>query len=291
MTNRPLILGCVLLTAGLLTGCGQAPDSSSNAKYGATLDPGILGDPASYQPTKAPGLDTPFTPSSGRGGTAAPSAAAADSSAGGDIQTEAQVVVNDLVGFITDGEAALAIQLFNPEQVLQLQGAPLDALLNTFDVMDRLGRAVEAKLGREQAAPVLRELRGIGAESPTIDVLDPDHATVKPNVARTLFGQTQTGENLALARQDGRWRFQLAAPLSAEDVSNIVIYLDTLQGTLNKITDWVEAANSVTADQLQGFFKQALAGEPVELGAAPAPAESTETPANPRRSSRVRQAP
>jgi hypothetical protein len=265
MKPSALILASIAFAALLLTACGQSPQTGSEAEAvgGPVVDPGILKDPTTYRPTEPPGGDTPITRRTvAGGGSTRTGGSAADA---GETGAEIGLVVQDLVGLITDGEAALALRLFNPEHVGELPETSVDTLFITFEAIDRLGRSLEEKLEPEQVSALMRELRGIGAEDPEIDVLDASHATVKPNVARIMFGTVGSSRSLALAKQDGVWRFQLEQPLTADDAGDIAIYHSSLQVTLDRITQWIDSTSQVGEEQLRDVFSLALDGEQIDL--------------------------
>ena len=141
------ILASIACAALLLTACGQSPDTVSGAASvgGPSPDPGILQDPTNYRPTEPPGGDTPITRRTVSGDTGRPTRAGRGSTAPGDASAEINLVVQDLIGLITDGEAELALRMFSPQQVAEYPEATVDTLFVTFEAMDRLGRSLEDK--------------------------------------------------------------------------------------------------------------------------------------------------
>lgn len=262
----------------LLCGCGESQylptrqdRTLGGVKEGAPLgravaDPGILAEPGTYQPTKVAGSSeaVPFTRRTG------PAAAQRGESGGGtDVQVKA--AVRDLVNALQDGEVELALRSFDPEQVQRLMDK-VDTLLNTFEKIDLLRRFLEKKLqvDESQAEQLLAALHGGEAELKW-DILDAEHASISPNFSALLFGPKAT-PTLQLARQAGDWRFQLAAPLSAEDVDVIVAFHTQLQRDLDAVIDWVATAETVDTAQLSTLLTKALQGQPIEPGSEKATA-------------------
>lgn len=283
MTMRTvvLILGSGVWLGGLLCGCGESQDSDTRFGHvsgttkeeaplaGTVTDLGILQDPASYQPTKAPG-SAGLAPRRSGGAT---DRSAGGAAGGGDAESQVRTVIEDLIAAIEDGEVMLALRLFNPEQVEPLTGDEVDTLYVTFEKIERLALSLEDKLGQTRTEPLVRSLRGLGEAAPEWDIHDAEHASLKSNIALILFGPQKAEPTMALAKQDGQWRFQLDNPLSADDVATIVLYHDALQIAVDEVTDWIEAAERVNEETVGEILAKVLQGEPVELGDVSAGAE------------------
>lgn len=256
------------ITAALiLTACDKAPDAydgKGEPIVQGPLDTGLLADPKDYQPAKVPGA---VTPGIDRAGDGAPAAATADTS---DADTQVRGAVLDLVGFVRDQEVENALRLFNAEQVKALlDDDAFDPLFGTFELVDQLTR----QLDKSKVDALLGGLRGSGAEQPTWDLLDAEHASVKPNIGKVLFGPATPGDAMVLAKQDGAWRFQLDKPLTAEDVAAIVAYHEKLQQQLTRLIDYVASVDPVDDAVVAAAATAALNGEDVQLPTASAPAE------------------
>lgn len=265
MAGKRFLLGCVLASGGLLGACGDSQDTTAphnqllgDAKEGAPLavgvtDPGILRDPADYQPAKVPGVLAP-----GAAADAGPGMVAS-----GDADAQVRILVDDLINAIRDIEVELALGCFNPDHVAALDEDQWDPLFNSLEAVDRIGRRLEAS----QANRVLGGLRSVGAEEPRWDLLDAEHASVTPNLALVLFGPVKRGESMAVALQEGEWKFQFNTPLTATDVADITAYHEKLLDSLQQIQDWLDANENFDETILAEAARSALNGEPLNLPA------------------------
>jgi hypothetical protein len=259
------------ITLGIAS-CGEGPDAPprravvSEAVESAVpvgvnaTDPGILLDASAYQPATPPtGSVTERTGER----TAGPDSGAQSP------ESQVQSLVNDFVSFIRDGEIELALGLFNAEQVQPLLDN-IDPLYATADRLDRLGRALEDKLGETPAQELMSVVRGLPQTAPQWQIVNADQATVQTNLDRLLFGPVKAAPSMILARQNGVWRFQLDAPLTQDDVSKIVLYHDSLQTALDKITEYVESQQTLDEARLREMLDKAGQGEPVDVNAGEA---------------------
>ncbi len=80
-----------------------------------------------------------------------------------------------------------------------------------------------------------------------------------------MFGPVQQSPNMALAQQDGDWRFQLDKPLTREDADAVIVFQQKLQWALDRITQWLEGRESPPELALEEAFAAALAGEELNL--------------------------
>jgi hypothetical protein len=271
MARLGLLLGFGVCAAGLLCSCGESQDKAlpssqtlGGVKEGAPLgrpafDPGIMQDATTYQPAKTPSSSTIVT-------SAAPTekrAAAAEG--GGDAEQQVKTMVRDLVNALKDGEADLALRMFNGDEVSALN-AKVDALLNTFEKIDLLGRLMRDKLKLDDATVVrlLGPLRGADTGLKW-DLLDAEHATLTPDPAAILFGPAKAPPALSLTRQGAEWKFQLGAPLSEADVDAIVTYQQQLQTALDQIIDWLDSTGTTDEAEITANLEKAVNGEPLEL--------------------------
>lgn len=268
MARVRLIVGWGLSAGVLLCSCGESPDAPArhnrtlgDSKEGAPLapavfDPGVLQDAAAYQPTKPAGsLGSGIRTAGGRGDVT-----------GGDADTQVRRVVENLINAIKDGEVELALKCFEADHVTALSEDQYDVLFATFSKVGGLLNLLSDKLDVSKAERLLGELRGSGAVEPKWDLLDADHASVRPNLALILFGPVKRAPSMAVGRQADGWRFQFDAPLTAADVEAILAFHAQLQDALDQIHDWVDASEKVDEAQLRTVLSQALAGEPIELG-------------------------
>lgn len=274
MASKQLLLGCVLALSGLLGACGDSQDTApphnemlGGTKEGTPLaggvtDPGILRDPADYQPAKVPGVLAPGAAADAGAGTAA----------SGDVDTQVRTLVGDLINAIRDGEVELALKCFNHEHVAALDEDLWEPLFSSLEAVDRLARRLEAT----QVNRLLDGLRGAGAEEPKWDLLDAEHASVTPNLARVLFGPVKHSESMIAARQADGWKFQFDTPLTAEDAAAIVTYHEKLLGALQQILDWLDANEEFDEAVLAQAARNALNGEPLGLPAGAEPDEAAE---------------
>lgn len=274
MVRNGLLLGFAL-GVGLLCACGESQESPTRqdqtlggVKEGAPIgshvrDPGILQDQTTYQPSRIPGGGAAGSAGKGpeRGGGGAPEPA----------DKQVRGAVNGLVNAIKDGEVQLALRAFEPDQV-KLLGEKADDLFATFEKIDALTKLVASKLDPGKADKLAARLRGGGDAAPKIELVDGEHAGVKPNLAAALFGPVKAAPSMQLVLRTGEWKFQLDAPLTAVDVEAIVKYHQQLQGALDSITDWVASAAKVDEAQLVAAVGKAVAGQPLELPAPGAPA-------------------
>jgi len=278
MARRCWVFGVGLGVGWLLGGCGESQDVPSRQERtlggvseGAPLgrdvaDPGILADASTYQPAKVAA-----SPAATAGPRRPPGAAAKRGESAGDADTQIKAAVRDLVNALKDGEVELALRSFNPEQVRLLLDR-VDVLLDTYEKVDLLRRHLEKQLAPDESKveQLLGPLRG-GESELKWDVLDADHVSISPNLALPLFGPKAT-PTLQLARQGGEWRYQLDAPLTAEDVNTIVAFHEQLQKALDAAVEWVATSPTVDEDQLRVLLAKALQGGPAEPGAEPAAA-------------------
>jgi hypothetical protein len=276
MTSARRIFGIGLCVGWTLGGCGASQEptrqdrSVGDVKEGAPLgrdvaDPGILAEASGYQPAKLPaGAEAP---PAGRRLDQGPKRP--DTGANADTQVKA--AVRDLVNALKDGEVELALRGFDAEQVAPLMGK-VDTLLSTYAKVDLLRRHLAKKLDDPKVERLLGPLWGGEAELKW-EILDPDHASIAPNLTRPLFGPKAT-PTLQLVRQQGEWRFQLEAPLTAADADEIVAYHNQLQQGLDAIVDWVATSANVDEQQLQKLISAALQGQPVQPQAVPAAGKS-----------------
>lgn len=278
MPRTGLTLGCVLGLTLTLWSCGDAQDSPTtignilgDSPQEAPLviqdsDPGILADPASYQPTEIPGVASVRRTEEAAGPSdtgAAPSA---------NVDDQVRGVVEFFLNALRDADPKLALRAFDAEQVAMLveDDDAMDVLYATFGTLnDSLRFEIEDRLGMTKAARMLGPLGGDPDAAPSWEILDADHASVTPNVARYLLGPTVGDASaIALARQaDGEWKFQLDQPLDADRVNTILEFHERVQDELNKIVDWVFDAEELDEDLLATAINRALVGEPVELPA------------------------
>lgn len=237
-------------------------------------DPGILADASTYQPAKVP------SSSEGAAGLRrSPGATAKRSESSGDADSQIKAEVRNLVNALKDDDVKLALRSFDPEQVRPLMDkVNLNVLLNTYEKVALLRRHLEKKLAPEEskAESLLGPLRGSESELKW-EVLDADHVSISPNLALPLFGPKAT-PTLQLARQGGEWRYQLEAPLTAEDVNAIVAFHGQLQKSLDALVEWVATSPTVDEDQLRALLAKALQGEPAEPGTEPAAASPKAKP-------------
>ncbi len=260
MVTIRLLIGAGLCATLWLCSCGesQAPAAPysrilGNSSVGAPLghdvpDPGILQDPASYQPTKGPGL------AGKKGGKAA----------AGDAESQIRAEVHGLMSAIKDGDVELALRSYNAEQVKALSPEKYDALFPTFSKLDLLKTALEKKLDKTKVEQLLAPFRGPSGD-PKVDKLDDEHATITPNLALLLFGPVKMTPTMAIAKTPDGWKFQLDSPLSAADVDAIIAFHKKLQDVLDKVIEWLDKQETVDPNQLQTIVAQAAAGQPVEL--------------------------
>lgn len=263
LVRFPLAIAALLV----LTACDKSPDpydGKGESVVQGPVDTGLLADPKDYQPAKIPGAVTPGLDGSGSG---APTAATPDTS---NADTQVRGAVLDLVGFVRDQEVENALRLFNEEQAKALlDNDAFDPLFGTFELVDQLTR----QLDKSKVDALLGGLRGAGATQPTWDLLDAEHASVKPNIGKVLFGPATTGDAMVVAKQEGVWRFQLDKPLTAEDVAAIVAYHQKLQEQLTKLIDYVSSVDQVDEAVVTAAATAALNGEEVQLPTASAPSE------------------
>ena len=274
MVRNVLLLGTALLV-GLLCACGESQDQPAQqdrtlggVKEGAPLgagatDPGILQDLSTYQPPKLPGGGAAASSSKDTRGGATPAEAP-------DKQVRAAVVA--FVNALKDGEVQLALRAFETEQV-KLLSEKSDELFATFERIDGLAKIVGSKLDPTKAEKLAARLRGGGDAAPKIELVDGEHASVKPNVAAVLFGPTKATPSIPVVLRNGEWRFELDAPLTAADVEAIVKYHQQLQAALDSMSEWAAAAATVDEAQLVAAVGKALTGQPLELPAAGTPDE------------------
>lgn len=278
MTRIQLILGGGLCAGLLLCSCGDSQDTPSHydrtlgdTKEGAPLaqgvsDPGILEDQIIYQPAKVQG---------GLGVGAAADAGGERAVTGGDTDAQIREVVAFFINQIRDGDPGQALRVFNPEHVAALTEDNLDAIYGTLETLyESLVPKLEDQLGGPQTEKLLGILGGDPESNLTWEIHDADNATVSPNPSTILFGSLQTAPTMVLTRQAGEWKFQLEAPLTAEDVEAIVAYHENLREQLNKIIDWIYDAGTVDRAVLEEAVSQALQGQPVELPEVAAPEEA-----------------
>ncbi len=275
MVAKRWILGVGLLTGGLVAGCGESQTPTrqdrilGGVKEGAPLgrgvaDPGILADATTYQPAKLTSTAGQTVPL----GRRAPQPGSQREGSAPDADAQIKAAVRDLVDALKDSEPRLALRFFNPEQVQPLlEEDKVGTLLNTYEKVDLLRRHLEKKLEADEAKveQLLAPFRG-GEGELKWDVLDAEHVSISPNLTAPLFGPKAT-PTLQLARQGDAWHFQLDAPLTADDVSEIVAFHEQLQTSLDRIVNWVATAEAVDTDQLPSLLAQALQGEAVEPGA------------------------
>ena len=266
-----LTLACGLLIALGLCSCGDSQESAAphnralgDTKEGAPLvtgetDAGILEDPANYTPTQVEGALDPSGSAEERGGAG-----------GGDADDQVRATVQTLVTAMNTGDAAAVLELFNAEQVALLAENP-DVVLSTFEKVSLLKRILSDKLGELTAEQLAQALGGSSGVEPTWDLLDAEHASVRPNVTAMLLGPVRPSEALALAREADGWRIQLESPLTAEDVDAVVAYHTALQAALDGIINWADEAEQLDEAQLQALLLQALQGQPPALGDEDAP--------------------
>ncbi len=258
MTRTALLLCGGLFAVGLLSACDQSPEVPSRydrtlgkTKESAPLPPpsvdlGILSDPQTYQPAR---------PGAGAGGAVASA----------DAQTQVANAVAALVKAIRDGYPDLALKLFRTEDVAELSAKQED-LSATFSALDRLSKAIQEKLGPGKADRPIAELYGLPMAEPRPNMLDAEHASASPNVTLVLFGPSRLTESMALALQDGAWKFRLATPLTAADVEAILAYHKKLQAVLEQISDWLDANAKLDEAEFETAIKQAVRGQPFVLG-------------------------
>jgi hypothetical protein len=287
MARLGLLLSFGVCLTGLLCSCGESQDTAlpsaktlGGVKEGAPLvrpayDPGIMQDPTTYQPAKMPTNATIARVSAPR--EEQPAAAGG----GGDAETQVKTAVRDLVNALKDGEADMALRMFNGDEVGALS-AKVDILLNTFEKADLLGRLLRGKLQLDDAtvARLVGPLRG-DAAGLKWDLLDADHATLTPDPAAILFGPNKAPPALSLTRQGGEWKFQLGGPLSEADVAAIVTYHEQLQQSLDQIVAWLDTSGTTDEAEITGNLDKALKGEPLELK-APAEAERPDAGKSPK---------
>lgn len=273
MRTCTLPFGVVVGLGLLLGGCNQAPPDG--ARYGqasATIasgmsptDTGILQDPADYQPARPPegssGVEAGAAPRASRGGSTA-----AGRPRGGDTASEVALAVTDLANLIRDGEVAQVLRMFPDEQVAVLGDDEIDMLYVTSEKLDRVARALEAKVDAAQAGPLLDKLRGFAAP-PEWEIHDAAHATVKPNVAALFVGPGRAGETIKLSKADGAWAFELDASLSSTDVAELAGFHQNMQTALDQVVAWLAATEKPALDVLAAAIDKIWAGEAIELPA------------------------
>ncbi len=275
MPKIRFMLGFLACGGLFLAACGKSQDTPTRAdrtlggvKEGAPLgravvDPGILTDQTTYQPAKTPSLSA--------GGTAR-----AEDLGGGGGGAAAQIadLVSYMVQTIQDGDADRVLRSFNPEHVAALSEDDVDVLFATFDKVELLQEMLEDKVTPTRATELMADLWGVGAEEPTWEILDADNASVSPNLVGIVLGPAHTASTMTLQRQDGEWRFQLDAPLTTDDVTQITAFHDQLQAGLDAIIDWLDAPEELDEDALLAAFRQARQGQPVNLEAGESDAAS-----------------
>jgi len=259
-----------------LGGCGSSQEPTrqdqtmGGVKEGAPLgrsvaDPGILAEGAGYQPAKLP-AGAEAAPVAGRRAEATPKRA----DSGADADTQVKAAVRNLVNNLKDGEIEVVLRSFDAEQVAPLLDK-VDPLLNTYEKVGLLQRHLAKKMEPAKAEELTAPLRG-GEANLKWEILDPNHASISPNLTQPLFGPKAT-PSLELVREGGEWRFQLAAPLTAADVEEILAFHQQLQKALDAIVEWVATSATVDEAQLQTLIGNALRGEPVEPQATASKAE------------------
>jgi hypothetical protein len=259
-----LLVGLTLGTGWALCSCGNSQEDAprwnqtlGGTKEGAPLsqavsDPGILQDATTYQPSKVPTKSGAAT-GAGKGQAAAPGSS--------DAEGQVRTAVSDLVSAIKDREVELAIKCFNSEHVKALSEQHWEPLFTTLDLVDQIAR----RLGANKADRLLGGLRGPGDVQIKVDMLDADHASVTPNVARVLFGSVKASGAMSVVRQPDGWKLQFDAPLTEKDVAAITAFHGKLQNSLDQIIDWLSASKKVNEEQLKAAVGQALQGEAVQL--------------------------
>ncbi len=126
-------------------------------------------------------------PAARSGGGRQPTASVAPASnappaASGGAEAQVATITRDLMALLHDGEAQRALRLFNREQVEVLGDDELDVFYTTLDKVHRLERVLAQKFSAEQAAELMKHLRGTASKEPSWEVLDAGHATVSPNL-------------------------------------------------------------------------------------------------------------
>lgn len=286
--RRQWFSGLVVVSILTLPGCGDAVtppaiDSQSvgGVPSGAPLGAArsnravLLTDATQYRPAQAgPGA----AGGDGGGGSAGPAAAT-----GGDADAQVRDAVRDMVSLILDGEALVALRIFNPDEVAALIDGT-DPLFATLEQLDALRRSVAEKLGDAEAARLDRVARGL-EPAPNHRVLDAQNASVEPVPIMILIGPERTPGSARLTLMDGRWRLQLDRTLTAQDVEAIHSYHAQLGDRLARIHDWVLDNAQIDAAVLENALRAALRGEDFDLaGATPAvpsgmqPPPGTEAP-------------
>ncbi len=287
MSKSRILVGLGLATAGLLTACGESAESVSRngvrVPHGVS-DPGILQDPTTYNPTEPP-----------TGGEAVaqarrvnePQAAGSTASADIDVEGQAQQAVADFVAFLRDGELEMALRQFDPAHVSAVTASGADeSMYNTLDALDQFSRSLRDKVDDERHLALLDQLRGLPSDVPAVEILDPQHASVTPNVAWMLFGPEKAGAGLKLVLLDGYWRFQLDAPLQEGDATTVVLFHDNYLGEIQKITDWVAAASQINQQALEDAIENVSEGKPSGIEAAEAAPAGPDRPTDQRVPSR-----
>lgn len=266
MTKRRLILTTLVVGSAIgAAGCGDAQSAARSAS--ATTDLGVIADLSTYQPTKPPGSGG--STSGGGGG----SGKAADASAGGDARVQVAELAADLRKKVDEAKVDAALQLFVAEHVATLGDEPQSAFLQTMESVDVLQRVVSGKFDPAKTTAIMNAFKGFPADAVTVEVLDAEHATISPNLAGLIFGPAKTTPALKAVQKEGKWLFQLEAPLTEDDAKTIIAYHSELKSVLDKVMTAIEsgAPNDAT---LIAMLTDARLGKPVTIpdGGAAAPA-------------------
>lgn len=270
---------CIVALCGIvgfagLSGCGDAQENPTRLTVGIPVgatpsDPAILGDITQYQPAKPPSVTA-----AGPGGSKSEVA----TGSGGDAEAQVQARVEALLRAVQEGDVEAAVGSFNPEHVAAL-GEARDAMVLTFERLDQFTRFLKEKTDPTELEQVLGPLSGGAAHRLQFELLDPQHASVTPNVAVILFGPVGASPALRLEQADGKWQFQLDGPLTEADSAKIKAFHDELQVTLDALIDKVDAAETVNIQELAAAWAAALGGQAPAAAPGGEPGPADEPPA------------
>ncbi|MBP7748192.1 MAG: hypothetical protein KA383_18925 [Phycisphaerae bacterium] len=292
MVRFAVMLGIGWGAVGLLCSCSESQEppigrerTLGGVKEGAPLpksvaDPGILQDPANYQPAKVPGA--PVAPVTAERG--------ATEDAGSGPEDEVRAVVTRVAEAFSKGDIDVVLRAFDAEQLgpLAERSELLAATLEKMALLERLlGEKLKVEEGEAQA--VIQGLTAGMLPALQIDVLDAEHVSVTPNLTAVLFGHVKATPALQMVRADGEWKIQLDAPLTEEDVTQIVAYHEQLQTSLDQVVDWAEKAETIDFAELQTMLTRVMTGQPLDESRGPdAEAKTGEQTEEPRPSPRGR---
>lgn len=273
MTVRLLSAGSLLM--GLLLACGcdksqDAPPSFNTALGGAgtgapfympPADGGILKDQTAYQPAKPGGGSG--GPRGGDGG-----------GAGGSGEPAVRKVVTDMLFAAIHGDIDTVLDAFNPEHVAALKdnSEARSLLHDTYGKVDALLRESASKLGKEfdlksiTADNYKEMLKKLGPEAEKIDLdqmlivelQDPTTATVSIKLPASIPNMPADAPSpkIPVLKQDGQWRVQAEAPITEQQVVEMVSGLKMAQKILDKLLSKLVEAQITNDQELQAFFQQ-----------------------------------